>query len=261
MKMLRWKLVAGVAIVATIAAASVACGGSGSSAPSTPAPSSTAETPVPVVPSATPAIAPACAGSASVLPRSPTDPTVNADGDGTTDRLAVFAEPGPPDDTRTYQLQLVLDERVAFNIEAAPTTNQTAAPIGGYDVDGDGRDELFAVTGNGAYTTWIDMFEFDPVACALVGTTRPGADATPPLFAVGASVGNGGGVECQDQTIIETTFSRLSETPLRYGGKATTYRLVDNHLEVVPQGTGEWSAASVPANASSFTCGSLRLLP
>ncbi len=253
-------------LIGALAAATVACSGGASTAPTamTTPPMATAAsglsspTPAPIY----------CAPSGVIQPKSPADVIVNADGDGVPDRLTIFTQPGaPPSDGGStpsggsQQLQLVLDERGAFNIEAAPTTSQRVVPIGGYDVDDDGRDELFVATGSGAYTTWVDIFKLDPAACALARITNPDPHWMPPLFAVGASVGNGAGLQCRDETLVETTFSRISETPLRYGGKTTTYGLVDNHLEAVPSGTGEWSADTVPSSASSFDCGSLRLPP
>ena len=146
-----------------------------------------------------------------------------------------------------------------MNVEAAPTTNSPVAPIGGYDVDGDGRDELFAATGNGAYTTWIDVFEFNPATCTLARITNPDPHAVPPLFAVGASVGNGHGLECVEGAFVSTSFTRISDQPLRYGGQRTTYRIVDTHIDQVAQANVEFDADEAGRVGSTFHCGNLQL--
>ena len=79
---------------------------------------------------------------------------VNADGDGTPDRLLTRETASEPN--RTAELELVLDSQRVVDVPL-PLMNVDVAPIGGYDVDGDGRDELFVNTGQGAYTQYIDV--------------------------------------------------------------------------------------------------------
>jgi hypothetical protein len=263
-----------VGILASAAGALLACGGG--TGGQTPRPSSTVgqatvTTTSTVTPASTAAANAAtnCTGSAPIQPQTPSDVIVNADGDGVADRFAVLSQAGAPDATAqaslpspvpgttrsasgTLELQLVLDGRIAMNVEAAPTTNSRVAPIGGYDVDGDGRDELFAVTGNGAYTTWIDVFEFDPATCTLARVTNPDPHAVPPLFAVGASVRNGVGLDCVDHLLVATMFTS-SDEPLHYTGTRTSYRIVDNHVEQVAQTNVDG------AQAATFRCGYLTL--
>jgi hypothetical protein len=224
-----------------------------------------------------------CGGSVPIQPPAASDVAVNADADGIPDRLAVFAQPAPPGATvepaavpsvvatttpfaaptatGTFQLQLVLDGGIALNIEASPTTLVQAAPIGGYDVDGDGRDELFAVTGNGAYTTWIDVFEFDPATCTLARITNPDPHAVPPLFAVGASVRNGVGLECVDHLLVATSFTSGPEEPIHYTGTRTSYRIVDTHIEQVAQTNVEFGVDAATRVAPTLHCGNLQLRP
>lgn len=134
--------------------------------------------------------------------------------------------------------------------------NVPVTPIGGYDVDGDGRDELFVATGNGAYTTWVDVFEFDPSTCALVRLAAP--NNTPPQFAVGASVGNGVGLTCANGALVFTQFSRTSEEPLRYSGTRVAYVIRGSALEVVREANVDFDVDGAN-RAAAFECGPLRL--
>jgi len=238
-----------------VALATLACRGGAE-----PAATPTATTPVEAdatPPPPTPAATPAC-GSAAILPGAGEPGSVNVDGDGIPDRIATYTN------TSGSYLQVVLDGRTAVSVRLSQTDATADAvrvgAIGGYDVDGDGRDEIFAVTGHGAYTTWIDVFEFDPVACALVRLTAPGREPT--QFLVGASVGNGAGLECAGGKLISTRYSAVSleKEPVRYRGQRTSYTIVGTHLQVVSEidvgfGTDDPSAPLV----ATFECGDLRL--
>jgi hypothetical protein len=159
------------------------------------------------------------------------------------------------DDPARFDIQLTLNSRAAISAPA-PARNVQVSPIGGYDVDGDGRDEIFVATGNGAYTTWVDVFEFDPSTCTLARLAGP--NSTPPQFAVGASVGNGTGLACEDGEIVSTQFGRTSDHPLRYSGSRVAYKIIGTKLEAVDEHPVELDAAGAAA-AATFNCGALRL--
>ena len=180
---------------------------------------------------------------------------MNADGDGIADRVATYTN------TSGSYLQLVLDDRAAVSVQLSEADVIRVSAIGGYDVDGDGRDEIFAVTGNGAYTIWIDVFEFDASACALVRLAAPGS--VRPQFAAGASVGNGAGLECADGKLISTHYSAttLEKAPGRYRGRRTSYAIVGTHLEVASETDIEFGLDDPSARLmASFKCGDLPLI-
>jgi hypothetical protein len=178
---------------------------------------------------------------------------VNADGDGTADRLLTI--PAAVAD-RPPGLELVLDEHA--DVGAALPLNDIVAAIGGFDINGDGRDELFVKTGQGAYATLIDVYEYDPAACTL---TRLAVDDNgPPAFAVGASVGNGSGVTCDHGMLIATTLSRISDEPLRYEEIRKTLAIDGTALRVVRTDESQVDAAAA-ASAAAFDCGGLKLPP
>jgi hypothetical protein len=202
-----------------------------------------------------------CATAAAPQPGNGDEVIVNADGDGVPDRLTMFADPSSSSDTdNVFYLELVIDGRAVVSVQASLSTNVRVAPIGGYDVNGDGRDELFAATGSGAYTTWIDVFEFDPLTCTLVRLVSPDPHRTPfsPQFTVGASVGNGSGLECADGALISTRFSRFADEPLVYHGQRSSYRIVGTQLDLAGQTSIEFDAEGAQ-RLVTFTCGHLQL--
>jgi hypothetical protein len=241
-----------VVLVIAIGLALLAC--SSGAKPSAQPDSTAAATPSPAPAPPTPAATPVC-GSTAILPGAGEAGSVNADGDGVADRVATYTN------TSGSYLQLVLDDRAAVSVQLSEADVIRVSAIGGYDVDGDGRDEIFAVTGNGAYTIWIDVFEFDPVACALVRLAAPGS--VRPQFTAGASVGNGAGLECADGKLVSTHYSAttLEKAPGRYRGRRTSYAIVGTHLEVASEIDIEFGLDDPSARLmASFKCGDLPLI-
>lgn len=189
-----------------------------------------------------------------VYPPEYSDVGVNVDGNGDPDRMNIHALPAGAG--YASYLQLVVDGRSAISVEIAPAS-PVVRPIGGYDVNGDGRDELFVITGNGAATTWIDVYEFDPTACSLVRLAAPGDDR--PAFLVGASIGGGGGLVCSGGQFVSISFRRESAgEPLRYSGKRTSYAIDGVQLRLVDETSFEPDSAGTNLVAT-FECGVLTL--
>jgi len=231
---------------------------------SSPRPSETVAAPVTqVTREATPSPAPATALPAACAGRTleaipghvPGEVSLDADGDGVPDRAYTLPFPDHALEGLPVSVHLILDDRGGVGV-VLPVKNVTVAPIGGYDVNGDGRDELFVKTGEGAYTTWIDVFEFDPVACALVRLAAPGAVL--PQFAVGSSAGGGAGLACRDHALVSTDTGRISEEPLRYRARITTYEIAGTALRITGTSDADVDDASA-ARAATFLCGDLRL--
>jgi hypothetical protein len=262
-----------IALVTLLAAAAIAltaCGDASSPSPSRTAPAGTstpatvAGSPPPATGTATSSTSPAAAVPAACTRRTldaipgpgvPGEVALNADGDHVPDRAYTLPFPDHARESLPVSVHVVVGEQGGVGV-VLPVMNVPLAAIGGYDVDGDGRDELFVKTGEGAYTSWIDVFEFDPVACALTRLAAPGA--TLPQFAVGASVGNGSGLACTGGKFVSSTMSRISDEPLRYHVRSRTYVIDGDALR--PTNTSERDTdAEGAAAASVFDCGGLRL--
>ncbi len=236
-----------------IALVLAACGGGGPArlATVTPGPGPPTTTAIATTTTATAV----CVASGDVPAAGAGDVAVNADGEGVRDRLRVYPDPAGAD--RPYFIQLILDDRYMLTVRNA-FTNVPVAAIGGIDVNGDGRDELFVETGNGAYTTWIDVFEFDARSCKLVRLASPGPEAAQgPQFVVGASTG-GWGLVCKDGTFVSTLSSRISDEPLRYLEHDFTYAIEGTALRLV---SDTERVVEEPVAAAGFECDGLRSPP
>jgi hypothetical protein len=225
-------------------------------------PTSTVEPTASAEPNARPIVTatPECESSNAVPEASSGDVVVNADGDGVPDRMRIYPIASSPDEK--YGLELVLDGRSVVRVPL-PFQNVAVAPIGSYDVNGDGHDELFVNTGRGAYAYYVDLYELDFATCSLVRlagppwhtASAPAPPITPPQFCVGASVGNGCGLVCSGGLLISTVFSRTSDDPLRYSANVTSYAIDGDHLRTVSMTVEDLG----PGEGVAFDCGGLRL--
>jgi hypothetical protein len=213
-------------------------------------------------PQSTAAAAASCGASAKPSDASGAGMLVNADGDGTPDRLLTRETASEPN--RTAELELVLDSQRVVDVPL-PLMNVDVAPIGGYDVDGDGRDELFVNTGQGAYTQYIDVYEFDPESCMLVRLAgsapatagAPAIPVTPPQFLVGASAQNGAGLACAGGLLarIDTAPPRPDVAPPPFEERRTSFAIEGDVLRFVAQDNYEENQVS---REPAFDCGGLR---
>jgi hypothetical protein len=172
----------------------------------------------------------------------------DVDGDGASDQLRAFGVGGGD-----FVLQAELAAGGGGEL-AVPGDGVTAvALIGGADLDGDGRDEVWAKVGAGASATIIGLFRLD--GCDLVPVTIGGAPAELP---VGGSVGTTAGVECTATGILAHTASNTGGDA--YEVTSTAFTLEDGALV---DGTGSVSTTTAGAPelevASGFTCGDLVL--
>jgi hypothetical protein len=155
-----------------------------SSAPETTAPP-TAPTTASTAP---PTSAPECAASIPEPASAESSATGDVDGDGQDDTLEVVhdAEGG-------WWLRVTLGSGDVTALALTTDNVGGAEMIGAADVDGDGKEELFAQTGAGASTATIGLFTLD--GCAIAPITFDGA---PTQFPVGASVGATSGLQCSN---------------------------------------------------------------
>lgn len=179
---------------------------------------------------------------------------VNADGDGVPDRMSIYTIERRDE---RYGLQVVLDSRSVVRVPL-PLGDVRVGLIGGYDVNGSGRDELFVNTGEGAYTEAVDLYVLDLASCALVRLSgppgielgTPTATVTAPQFCVGASAENGCGLRCSGGLLISTVFMS------RYTAYVTSYAIEGDRLRVVSSVTRDLGSAE---GFDGFDCGGLRL--
>ncbi len=136
-------------------------------------------------------------------------------------------------------------------VNTLPTSGAEAArAIGGRDINKDGLDEAFLVTGAGAYTELVSIYTlFEPLGLApdlrcdvepvmFGGTT---ADAT---FPVGASVGNQSGLICLAKGVREI----IQYTP----DNGATYHHDEINYSYAP-GFGNWEPQITWLNKTTLT--------
>jgi hypothetical protein len=172
-----------------------------------------------------------------------------------------FDGDGNPDETLTYQAA-PNDWRVrvifADGGGAETVINHTddlipPRPIGGFDADGDGVDEVFVTVGAGASTTLVGLFD---VANCVV--TRVSNGGVPAVFSIGASVGAGSGLVCPGDGTLRRTFAQRVDDQGNFEGGYEEFTLAGSRLTstntVSSTMTGEEAAV-----LAAFDCGGLVL--
>ena len=125
-------------------------------------------------------------------------------------------------------------------------------PIGGFDIDGDGAEEVFLVVGSGASAAEIGFY--DVANCVATRITAGGVSA---VFAVGSSVGAISGLLCPGDGTIQRTFAQyVAEN--EYEGGFAPYRLDGAVLTALP-GDGAGFTADEAFALGVLDCGGLAL--
>ncbi len=185
----------------------------------TPAPTTTTTAPATTttVPTTTTTMAVSPTSSSTTTTTIPTCPPAPSLVSGATDVIAVtgdFDGDGVPDDLTTYLDPAAGRRHVRVELAAGGGSDRIiedadpvmgSRPLGGHDLDGDGRDEAFVVVGSGASAQLVGLYAWS--GCTLVRITLDGA---PAVFPVGASVTHGEGLSCNgvgelDELRVETT--------------------------------------------------------
>ncbi|MCB0994256.1 MAG: hypothetical protein KDB21_04130 [Acidimicrobiales bacterium] len=170
-------------------------------------------TPVPAAPTATPGSADeptptVAAGDATPTPTPAADcaaplpdgrleeslGAADVDGDGQPDTVLVYSL-GPIDDPASWYLRVELAGGGALATAIQPDGGVVIPPraMDGFDIQGDGNDEVWAAVGAGASARIIAIWAVD--GCDLRQLEYDGSPAT---FAIGATVGTTSGLECRD---------------------------------------------------------------
>lgn len=194
-----------------------------------------------------PDAAPVPAGATAVVQESG-----DVDGDGHPDVLRSFLDGG----RWSLQVELAAGGSAAVAIDVLDAAG--VGLIGGADVDGDGRDEVWARVGSGASTAILGLAALD--GCQLV---RVDTDlGTPAELPVGGSVGAASGVDCSadgDDADL-TVFSAVYVDEDRYEVTAVEHTLDGTTLRPTSTSTTQVSVdAPLFARATTFTCDDLML--
>jgi len=191
-----------------------------------------------------------CPVSPPLPPGTVTFATVGGDfdGDGNEDGMLTYQAA-----TDVWRLRVVFadgggaDSLIAEGEDFAPPR-----PIGGFDVDGDGAEEVFVTVGSGASTVQIGFY--DVAACVATRITESGVAA---VFSVGASIGQVSGISCPGDGSINRNFAQYIDDDVYEGGFAP-YLLEGSVLTAFPGDGAGFDAAEAFALAV-LDCGDLAL--
>lgn len=170
------------------------------------------------------------------------------DGDGQLDSAITYQ--AAPD---SWRLRITFADGGGTDVAIADAED-FAPPrhIGGFDIEGDGADEIFVAVGAGASTVQLGLF--DVAGCVASRITAGGTSA---VFAVGASIGNVSGVVCPGDGTIEQVFAQYVDEDLYEGGFAP-YVLDGSVLTAFP-GDGAVFTVDEAFALAVLDCGSLSL--
>ncbi len=208
--------------------------------------------------STTTTVADACPGSAPVVGAvEVTERPADADGDGAVD-LVRSERPDPSVDEWLLTIELAAGGAAE---DVVPGDGVAAVTVlGGYDLDGDGAEEIWARVGAGASATIVGLFRLD--GCDLERVTFESGE--PVALPVGGSVGTSVGVGCDTEPDADVTTYLASLLP---GAPEPTYELsaVDYRLDggvltqVAARLPGAPTPTPDPARYADLSCGDLTL--
>lgn len=170
------------------------------------------------------------------------------DGDGALDELITY-QAGPDD----WRLRIVFADGGGADAGIVDAVDFTPPrPLGGFDIDADGSDEVFLTVGSGASAAQVGFF--DVVDCVATRVTLSGA---PAAFAVGGSVGTVSGLSCPGDGTINRNFAQYVADDT-YEGGFEPFRLDGSVLTGFPGDGAGFTAAEAFALAV-LDCGSLSM--
>ncbi len=170
------------------------------------------------------------------------------DGDGAPDQMQTYKAA-----TDTWRMRITFadgggaDATIAGAEDFAPPR-----PIGGFDIDSDGAEEVFITIGTGASTVLVGFF--DVVDCVAMRVTTGGSAAE---FPVGASIGSVAGVACPGDGSIHRNFAQFVAADV-YEGGFEPFVLEGSVLTAFP-GDGAGFTADEAFALAILDCGGLTL--
>lgn len=214
----------------------------------TAGPSTTSETTTTTSATSPCASAAAVPSDASTL----TEEVADVDGDGRADAIRTFLAED------TWVLQVEVAAGGGAELALGPGDQGGVGLVGGADVDGDGRAEIWVRVGSGASTVILGLVRFQD--CGLARVTL--GSGQPVELPVGGSVGATAGVECRadEEDADLTTFAAFHRDGLRYEVTATQWALEGAVLVERTSSTRELQADDPDfVRATTFTCHDLAL--
>ncbi len=178
---------------------------------------------------------------------------VDVDGDALLDLMTVYRV----EETWGLRIDVGIGGGVVEAILDVSALDPVAA-IGGFDIEGDGTDELFVKVGSGAYATLIQLFDFKDctITPITLDTIDDATDGVTAIFAVGASISNVNALNC-DGTQLWTLAGDLSDDGTFYEVMEVPYTLSGS---VLTQGFGDGAIVGVGEPFGPlFSCGDLTL--
>ncbi len=178
----------------------------------------------------------------------------DVDGDPYLDKISTFRQ----EESWTVRVDLATGGGAVAGFGPEVGAFDPVAAIGAFDIEGDGTGELFVKVGAGAYTSLIQILDYEDctITPITLDTIDDAGDGMTAIFPVGASIGNQSGLTC-DGTMLWTFDAMLS-------GDGTFYEVMDIPYtlsgSVLTQGFGD--GAIVDADEMTgplFSCGDLTL--
>ena len=180
------------------------------------------------------------------------DGSGDVDGDGQVDELRSYRT------ADGWHLQVELTSGGGADLATGTVDTGGFGLIGGADVDGDGADEVWALTGAGASAVIVGLARLD--GCSLTRVALERGDVAE--FPVGGSVGTTGGLDCTatDPTAHVTTYTATNTGDSTYEVAVVEHRLdgsvlreVSRRIETAEVGDDLFT------RATTFRCGDLAL--
>lgn len=174
--------------------------------------------------------------------------TGDFDGDGSADELLTY-QVGVDD----WRVRIVFadgggaDAAIGDGEDFAPPR-----PIGGFDIDADGPEEVFLTVGSGASTARVGLY--DVAGCVA---TRITAGGVPAVFNVGGSVGTVSGITCPGDGSLQRVFASYVAEDAYEGGFEPF--LLDGSVLTAFPGDGAGFTADQAFALAVLDCGSLAL--
>lgn len=175
----------------------------------------------------------------------------DGDGDGVSDILMTYR-----DNEANWNLQVHFSSGGGAQVALAVAAQDWVEPLGGFDINGDGKDEAFVRTGGGASSTTVSLFStwtdcvLEPIVFAATGNFY--------TVTMGFSIGSPSGAFCDGfGSIIEYSGSLLDNG--NYLLNTTSYFLSENELIYGPV----FDPSEVPPEnmqvVSNLDCGNITI--